>query len=253
MTGPHQNQFACVLVIPCYNEAARLDVEEFAAFAAATPDCCLVFVNDGSSDSTLQVLQELQARVGKSVLVVDRQPNQGKGEAVRAGLLVAFDELQTPVAGFWDADLATPLGELREMLCILEQRPGLEMVFGSRVKLLGRSIERNPARHYLGRAFATVVSNLLRLPIYDTQCGAKVFRRTPQLRKVLATPFLSSWVFDVEMIARMIQMRGVQTVREIICEQPLEAWHDIRGSKVGAPDFLKALVDIVRIWRTYLR
>jgi dolichyl-phosphate beta-glucosyltransferase len=252
MTNANLIPFTCALVVPCYNEAARLDVAKFLEFAEATPECSLIFVNDGSRDATLAVLEDMRRRAPDSVHVLDQQPNRGKGEAVRAGLLYALDRFDAPVVGFWDADLAAPLQEFRAMHCILQQRPGMEIVFGARVKLLGRSIERNPTRHYLGRTFATVVSNLLALPVYDTQCGAKLFRRTPELRRSLELPFLSRWVFDVEIIARLIRMRGAATVRRIICEQPLQAWHDIRGSKVRPTDFMKAFVDVVRICRTYL-
>jgi hypothetical protein len=127
------------------------------------------------------------------------------------------------------------------------------MVFGSRVKLLGRRIVRKPHRHYLGRIFATVVSNVLRLPVYDTQCGAKLFRRTSQLAVVLQNPFRSRWIFDVEILARFIHTCGIEYVKNSVYEYPLAEWCDIGGSKVKPGDFLKALGDLLRIWNDNLR
>lgn len=243
-----------VIVIPCYNEAARLRVPEFVEYAAAFPDIALLFVDDGSRDSTWDVLQQLQQRAGAAVHILRKSPNGGKAEAVRDGINHALDRLSPEIVGFWDADLATPLDAIQDLRCILLRQPSIEMVFGSRVRLLGRRIERRPVRHYLGRLFATVVSNLLHLPIYDTQCGAKLFRATPELREVLHDPFVSRWVFDVEIIARFIRNAGgdASKVAPRIYEFPLHVWEDVAGSKVKPTDFLKAFRDVLRIRRRYL-
>ena len=156
--------------------------------------------------------------------------------------------------GYWDADLATPLGAIPRFMAVLATRPDLDMVFGSRVKLLGRNVERQAVRHYLGRVFATVVSIMLALPIYDTQCGAKIFRIGPNTRGLMAERFSTRWVFDVEILARYILQKGsAKAAAQHIYEYPLETWRDVAGSKVKSTDFLVALRDVWRIYWKYLR
>lgn len=126
-------------------------------------------------------------------------------------------------------------------------------MIGARVKLLSCHIERNAVRHYLGRVFATFASMTLELPIYDTQCGAKLFRMTPMLDPVLEKPFLSRWIFDVELIARMVQAqpRSGKRVQDCLYEFPLQCWRDVPGSKLKSGDFLRAIRELWQIRREY--
>jgi dolichyl-phosphate beta-glucosyltransferase len=245
----------CVVVVPCYNEAARLRTEEFAQYLSdeKNRNIRLLFVNDGSRDATLSILEDLCARFPDRASVLDQQPNQGKAEAVRKGMLHAIASGQAQVTGFWDADLATPLAQIADMLALLAEHPRLNIVFGARVRLLGHAIHRKLLRHYLGRCFATVVSTLLQLPVYDTQCGAKLFRITPALSRVLEQPFQSRWIFDVEILARFLTLAN-QNSLEFECEiyeYPLPAWEDVAGSKVHPLDFFKAFAELAGIYRRY--
>jgi dolichyl-phosphate beta-glucosyltransferase len=241
-----------VLVVPCYNEASRLDLRAFRAVGDRDAAVRFCFVNDGSRDGTLDLLRRLCSETSGRHLLVDLPGNRGKAEAVRQGLLAAV-ETGVPLVGFWDADLATPLEELGGFLDILETRPDVEIVLGSRVRLLGRSIHRSPVRHYLGRVFATGASLALGLPVYDTQCGAKVFRVTPTLQEVLREPFRTRWVFDVEVLARYLRARREEgaSVAGRLYELPLARWTDVPGSKVSAWDFLRSGVELLRIWLAY--
>jgi dolichyl-phosphate beta-glucosyltransferase len=242
----------CTIVIPCFNEAARIRTDSFRAYLGTTSNIQFIFVNDGSTDATLALLEDLCKEFPNRIGVIDQKVNQGKSEAVRAGILHALNGPSCAV-GFWDADLATPLNAIADLLGPLIANPALQMVFGSRVQLIGRDIQRKPSRHYLGRVFATVVSTLLRLPIYDTQCGAKLFRANPETRTLFAKPFNSRWVFDVEILARFIQGRrgDMKSIREGIYEFPLYAWRDVGGSKVRPKDFVRAFMDVIRIQRIY--
>lgn len=243
----------CTVVVPCYNEASRLRVSDFARFLESPANIRLLFVNDGSRDRTLHVLEELAAQYPGSAQVLDRQPNAGKAEAVRCGMREVIARGESVYTGFWDADLATPLADIDTMRRLLAGSHSLEMVFGARVRLLGRSIVRRMARHYLGRCFATCVSIMLGLPIYDTQCGAKLFRITSDLDRVLSSPFQSRWIFDVEIIARFLELHQADPhwAYRAIYEYPLERWEDVAGSKVHPTDFLKAFVDLLDIRRRY--
>jgi hypothetical protein len=93
------------------------------------------------------------------------------------------------------------------------------------------------------------------MPIYDSQCGAKLFRITPEFAKVLAEPFHSRWIFDVEILARFMQMhRGdSDAIARQIYEYPLPEWTDVAGSKVKSTDFLRAFGELATIHRRHLR
>jgi dolichyl-phosphate beta-glucosyltransferase len=241
------------IVVPCYNEAERLNREAFRTYLSSHPVALMVFVNDGSTDATLPLLQEIKGEWPGRVEVLDKKQNAGKAEAVRDGLLWALRQPSVVYAGFWDADLATPLEAVTDLLEVFHSNPTVEVVFGSRVKLLGRKIKRNSLRHYLGRIFATCASLVLDLPIYDTQCGAKFFLVTPALTQALQEPFCSRWIFDVELIARLLRIYAGQgrAPEGLFYEFPLHDWKDVAGSKIRPTDFVRATRELLVIRRRY--
>lgn len=243
------------IVVPCYNEASRLPVEAYREFLDRQTGVRFLFVNDGSTDSTQNVLQQLSADSSGRCDTLQLPENRGKAEAVRRGVLRAL-ESDTALVGFWDADLATPLEAIPVLAEAFNERPEVLMVFGSRVRLLGRHVERDPFRHYAGRLFATVVSLILEAPVYDTQCGAKLFRACSTVESLFQEEFITEWIFDVEILARLRKTVGPEAWRQpgnLVHESPLRTWHDVSGSKVRPQDFLTAPLDLWAIYRTYLK
>ena len=96
------------LIVPCYNEATRLDAPAFAEFVLSHAPIRLLFVDDGSTDATPEVLARLQETAPDRIGVMRLERNQGKAEAVRVGILYGIGQ-RAALVGFWDADLPTPL------------------------------------------------------------------------------------------------------------------------------------------------
>lgn len=230
------------IVVPCYNEAGRLDVDALVELGRRA-EARILAVDDGSTDATGAVLAAAASANPERFGVVSRPTNGGKGEAVRDGLLAAIDAGAELVA-YYDADLATPPVEMARLLAELEAEERRDVVIGSRVGLLGHDIERRLWRHYLGRLFATASSAALGLAVYDTQCGAKVLRVTPALRRALDRPFRSRWAFDIELLGRLLDA-GVAP--SALVEVPLRAWRDVGGSKLGPAAAFAATLDVVRL------
>jgi len=232
------------VVIPCYNEATRLDfalLEEL----LLSPDLKLFLVDDGSTDTTLERLNEFSALHPNRVKIVALRPNGGKAEAVRRGLLTALEE-GTPIVGYLDADMATPPSEMLRLLDTLKASSA-KLAMGTRVRRLGADIQRSTARHYLGRLFATLASWSLSMPVYDTQCGAKAARDTATLRRALSEPFTSRWAFDVQLLDRLTSDAKVPYGLEALLEMPLQAWGERGGSKLSSQAMLRAGVDLVEV------
>jgi dolichyl-phosphate beta-glucosyltransferase len=248
---PHSGDI--IVAIPCFNEARRLRLQEFSNFLDRSPNIALVLVDDGSTDDTPLVLERLRQRHPRQVSTLRLSANVGKAEAVRRGMHVALRR-HPAMVGYWDADLATPLDAISRFAAVLTARPGLELVMGSRVALLGHDVRRSSLRHFIGRVFATAASIVLRLPVYDTQCGAKLFRVTPSFRELISRPFRARWIFDVEILARIVfesQPANESFARPAIYEYPLEQWRDIDGSRLKLVDFLIAAIDLAAIYWRY--
>jgi glycosyltransferase involved in cell wall biosynthesis len=235
-----------VVVVPCFNEALRLDSLSFVELARSRR-VRLLFVDDGSTDETAEVLRRLTKETD-GVEVLSLHANVGKAEALRAGLRRAIDD-GASVVGYCDADLSTPPGELLRLIDRLESDPRLAAVFGCRVARLGSRIERTAFRHYAGRVYATLASLALGMPVYDTQCGAKVFRVGDELVSALEAPFPSGWVFDVVLCDRLRRGNGLcgGLPDEVFFELPLEEWHDVHGSKLNLSGTLRAIADVIAI------
>jgi dolichyl-phosphate beta-glucosyltransferase len=223
-------------------------MEEFLKWACRASNLHFLFVNDGSTDNTQEKLDVLREACPSRIRYINMERNRGKAEAVRHGFLDAFISGFDGI-GYWDADLATPLDAIPKF-CELLENGSLDGVIGSRVLLLGRQIRRNPVRHYVGRVFATFASLTIGLPIYDTQCGAKIFRHTERLRQVFRTPFRVKWTFDVEILARFLLLERIfdePIIRGRFVEYPLERWDDVPGSKIKGMDFLRGAWELLVI------
>ena len=112
----------CIIVVPCYNEAKRLNVAAFHEFAAQGHRQTFLFVNDCSTDDTHDVLKTLRRSDRRRFAMLDLPRNSGKAEAVRQGMLKALT--QNPAfVGYWDADLATPLDAIPQFVDVLGASP----------------------------------------------------------------------------------------------------------------------------------
>lgn len=239
------------MIVPCFNEQERLKAEYWSKLLAI-PNSYWVFVDDGSTDDTTQILYDfVRKNKVENVSVLLNSRNLGKGESVR----VAIEGLKDKgldngqVVGFIDADGAFPEDEvvrfIRHGRGLLEdlQNASLEAVWSSRVALAGRQIRRNHSRHYLGRVIHTLIGTRVPKLPYDTQCGLKLFRVTESLKRELITPFTTRWFFEVELIMRYQARKSTLHIRE----EPLEAWTDIAGSRIRGKELTRVTLEILKL------
>lgn len=229
-----------------YNEAKRFDQLALLRFVEQNPNYSICLVNDGSKDSTWELIEEIRKN-NTQVFALNLQLNSGKSEATRLGIIESLKHDSFDFVAFLDADFAAPLETIPFMF---EQTSNKQFLLGSRILFLGARIERKPFRHYVGRIFATLASELLNLPIYDTQCGAKLFSRT-WAEIAFRDPFITRWQFDLELIMRLINHFGWRQFKQNAQEIPLFQWIDKGDSKVKFTYMFRLPIDLIQIRRKY--
>ena len=231
------------IIIPFYNEEKRIDIDCFHQIFNNYLQYDFILVDDGSTDDTSIILNEFKNKFPNlSILKLDK--NVGKAEAIRAAVLSISN---ADFIVYYDADLATPFSELEKLIQFTVLHQNYKMVMGARIKLIGNGVKRSLTRHYFGRIFATIVSQfVLKVAVYDTQCGAKVID-FKIAKLIFSKPFLSKWLFDVELLKRL---QKIHNLNEVVKEIPLENWTEIGNSKIKVIDFFKIPFELLKIYAT---
>lgn len=237
-----------LLVIPCYRDVARL--EPFLRDLVSVLDArfSILVSDDGSGadqEHCLRVMiaslkKELPDTAPRLVDPVFHHPNSGKGAAVRRGWEEGVARGDYDRFAFADADGAVSASEILRCSHRMDDPSAPDVLFASRIKMLGRSISRDLRRHLAGRVFATLVHLVSGTGAYDTQCGFKILtaKAYGRVRGDLRSP---GFAFDVELL--MLLERAGVTVEEF----PVD-WHDVPGSKVHLlRDSLRMAREILRI------
>lgn len=236
------------IVIPCYNEEKGISISEYSNFLENNPEAFICFVNDGSTDNTLEVLNVLKEKHPTQIHILSLEKNSGKAEAVRAGINYCNQNSKHQYIGYLDADLATTLEEFIELRNHLQGE--IIFSFGSRIRKIGSTIERENSRFLIGRVVATFISNILDIKVYDTQCGSKLFTREIS-EELFQKEFISKWLFDVEIFYRMIHLFGREKAIGKMQEIPLKLWVEKGDSKVKFTYGFKLWFDLFKISREY--
>ncbi|NNK75401.1 MAG: glycosyltransferase [Maribacter sp.] len=236
----------CVgVVIPCYNEAERLLTSTFKDFAYKNLGYHLCFVNDGSTDSTLAVLEELRKGNEDTISIFNCEKNGGKAEAVRQGVLHLSKDPQLDYIGYLDADLSTDFKDFDELVQTLENSD-FKIVSGSRISRMGADITKESARKIISLTINFIIQKILGMPFKDTQCGAKIMDREI-VTLMFNKRFTTRWLFDVEIFMRMRKYYGKEKALGFICEQPLKRWIHADGSKLSMKDSITIIGQLARI------
>ena len=243
-----KTKFELCIVIPCYNEATFFRMADYLQYIDSHLLTLICFVDDGSSDNTLDMLQSIQEKYPNRVNVVTYEKNKGKADAVHAGMNYCNEHFNYVNIAYLDADLAVSLEECTSLVNYIDGR--ISFAFGSRIQRIGSTIERKRSRFLIGRVIATVISQMLDLRVYDTQCGCKVFSRSLS-QQIFVNHFISKWLFDVEIFFRIIKIYGHDKVLNKMLEVPLIRWVDAGDSKVRLSYFYKLWIDLYRIRKTY--
>lgn len=243
-------QKRCVgVVIPCYNEEERLLSKEFTSFIKKNSGYHLCFVNDGSKDNTLKVLNELKKGRKDFITVYDCDQNGGKAEAVRLGMLHMTKKQDLDYIGFLDADLSTDLSDFDDLVSTIESTD-YKIVSGSRISRMGANITKESARKIISLSVNYIIRKILAMDFKDTQCGAKIFHKDV-IETAFKDKFVTQWIFDVEIFKRITLKYGLENAKKMLCEQPLKRWIHADGSKLSMKDSFKILFQLGQIAMHY--
>lgn len=233
------------VIIPCYNEAKRLDFSEVKKLIAQ-PNINVFFANDGSTDNTSEIINQFILQNNQdNIELFDYKENTGKANTIYTTVNTLLQDNSLDYIAYLDADFATNAEEFIRMLTVLKLQP-LDFVIASRVNLLNSNIKRKYYRHLIGRIIVTIINFKYHLGIYDTQCGAKVFSKEI-LKTGFNKPFKTSWLFDIELFIRLKSNKLLIYGTEF----PIKNWRDVEGSKLKPNHAILILKELFLLLKKY--
>ena len=119
-----------VIIIPCYNEADRLDTNNFIDYLSKNTHLHFIFVDDGSTDDTNLIINQIISKFNSQVSLLKNKSNKGKAESVRLGVIESY-KMNPDYIGFLDADLAVPIEKIDNLIKIIKKDKTKEVVFAS--------------------------------------------------------------------------------------------------------------------------
>jgi glycosyltransferase involved in cell wall biosynthesis len=225
------------IVIPAFNEQARIGAtleRLMECIATRRWAAEVLVVNDGSSDATGAIVSSV-ARRHPNLRLNENNGNKGKGYSVRNGILQSRGD----IVMFTDADLSAPIEEAELLFAAIAG--GADVAIGSRWLDRSRQTLRQPIyRRFFGRCFNWLTRLIMHLPLADTQCGFKAFRREAA-QTIFIRQRIERWGFDPEIL--YIALRWGMRVEEVAV-----TWgHDERSRISYLKDGMKMIQDLLRV------
>ena len=229
------------MIVPCFNEEKRINLDYWNKLSEI-PNVHWIFVNDGSSDGTKSLLNQIS-----NSSVVNLERNSGKAEAIRKGISDTFDKNPAEMFqfGYLDADSAFEIEDILNVVKLsFSKESTFDSYWGSRVALSGRNITRNNLRHILSRILITIFGYRIGNLPYDPQTGFKIFKFNKEQMAIFYRNFETKWFVDIEILLRFKAVYG-KDMR--IWEEPVNTWKDIEGSKIRGLELITVFTDLVKI------
>jgi glycosyltransferase involved in cell wall biosynthesis len=231
------------MIVPCFNEEKRIKLNYWNDLARI-PNVHWIFVNDGSSDDTKEVLNKIT-----NSTIIDINKNVGKAEAIRKGITETYKKNsgESFWVGYLDADSAFEIEDIRKVIeLVYSKSSAYDSYWGSRVALAGRKITRNNLRHILSRILITIFGYKMRDLPYDPQTGFKIFKFNNQQMEIFEKRFETKWFVDLEILIRY-QVLEKQIMK--IWEEPVNTWKDVDGSNIRGFELITVVNDLIKILR----
>ena len=229
------------MIVPCFNEEKRINLDYWNKLSEI-PNVHWIFVNDGSSDGTKSLLNQIS-----NSSVVNLERNSGKAEAIRKGISDTFDKNPAEMFqfGYLDADSAFEIEDILNVVKLsFSKESTFDSYWGSRVALSGKNITRNNLRHILSRILITIFGYRIGNLPYDPQTGFKIFKFNKEQMAIFDRNFETKWFVDIEILLRFKAVNG-KDMR--IWEEPVNTWKDIEGSKIRGLELITVFRDLVKI------
>ena len=232
------------LVIPVFNEEMRLNIQYFLEISEI-PNLELLFVDDGSTDMTVNILNGLALKKS-NISILELEENAGKSEAVRVGLNSLMKDPKFDAVGFIDSDGAFSVEDIYNLISHMADvgSSGLNWWWTSRVKLSYNNVDRSKIRHFIGRVISLFLGLGFKGLPYDTQSGLKFFSINEYLAILLSEPFETRWFFEIELL---IRAKNFCNVPELIVIVPVLNWHEVEGSKLKFRHCISISKELVNI------